>query len=121
MVTPTQRYFTIEISPDAIDWSEAAFKSVQVLVRTRITQGSAPSPPPDQPSDRAFTWNTGETGSKYATYSIQDGNEVRYDWEASYIIPGQTVQTATGREALEPILNIPASPAPLTAAGAGRQ
>jgi hypothetical protein len=117
LVSPTQRYFTLEISPGAIDWDTAAFQSVEVVVKATVAQGTAPGPPSDQPLQRLYTWNRGESGSKYDTYAIQNGNEVTYDWKANYITPGQPVETAKDSGASDLILNIPAAPTATSAAG----
>lgn len=116
LVTPTQRYYTLQISPAAIDWKTASFQSVQVLVSAQIAQGSAPTAPGSQPPERAYTWNEGESGSKYITYSIQDGNAVSYDWQVNYITPGQAVQSASGSKASDVILDIPPAPVPKASA-----
>jgi hypothetical protein len=120
MVTPTQRYFTLEISPAPIDWNTASFMSVEVLITAKVAQGTAPSAPTTQPPQREYTWNKGEGGSKYVTYPIQDGNQVSYDWEVNYITPGKPVQTVKRSGATDLILNIPATPTSATAAGAGK-
>ena len=117
MVSPTQRYFTLEISPGAIDWDAAAFQSVEVIINATVAQGTAPKPPFNQPLQRLYIWNKGESGSKYDTYAIQDGNRVNYDWKVNYIIPGQPVQTARETGASDPVLNIPAAPTATSAAG----
>ncbi len=110
MVSPTQRYFTLEISTEAVDWTTATFASVEVLVNLHVAQGSAPSKPGDTPPQRAFTWNKGEQGIKYLSYGIQDGNVVSYDWKANYITPGKPVQSNSATGASDLILNIPATP-----------
>lgn len=111
MVSPTQRYFTLEISTEAIDWSSATFESVEVLVNLYIAQGSASGKPGNTPQQRAFSWNKGEQGSKYLTYGIQDGNAVTYDWTANYVTPGKPLQSKSSKGAADLILNIPATPA----------
>ena len=114
LVTPTQRYFTLQIDPAAINWSTAAFDSVQVLVTASIAQGTGPKPP-DQPQQRSVAWNKGESGSKYITYSIQDGNTVSYSWVASYITPGHAVKSAQ-QTSSNIVLEIPAFPPAAAAA-----
>ena len=80
MVTPTQRYFTLEINPGAIDWATATFKSVQVIVTGTIAQGSASSAPTQPaPAQSPFTWTKGQTGSQYLTWSTSEGNTVSYE------------------------------------------
>ncbi|MPY24511.1 hypothetical protein [Shewanella sp. YLB-07] len=110
MVSPTQRYFTLEITPAAINWPSATFNSAEVLVDITLAQGSAATQVTTQPSQQVFTWNKGETGSKYLTVSIQAGNEVTYNWKVNYIIPGQTVQHEADKHQSDLILNIPAKP-----------
>ncbi len=111
MVSPTQRYFTLEISPAAINWTTATFQRVEVLVTLNIAQGTATSLP-GQLSQQTFIWNKDEQGSKYLTYGITDGNSVTYAWEVNYVIQGQPVKTQSATGATDLILNIPATPAP---------
>jgi hypothetical protein len=108
MVSPTQRYFTLEITPAAIDWKTATFTSVEVIV-AMVVSGAAPAKPSSQPPERTFTWNKNENGSKYMTYGIQEGDLVTYDWKVNYITPGSVVQSKGGRGVQDPILNIPAA------------
>ena len=111
MVTPTQRYFTLEINPTAIDWNTATFQSVQVEVNVAVAQGSASTPPTSPSSQAAFIWNKGEMGTQYMTVGILEGNQVTYTWKANYIFSGQKTQDQSGSgAATDLILNIPATP-----------
>lgn len=109
MVSPTQRYFTLEVTPAAINWATADFESAEVLVYITVAQGSGAEKPPIQPQ-QTVTWNKGETGNKYLTVSMTLGNEVTYDWEVNYITPGKSVQKVSGKYQSDLILNIPAKP-----------
>lgn len=110
MITPTQRYFTLEITPIAVDWSKATYKSIEVFINAKVAKGTSSNSQTNQPTQRAYTWNKGESGSKYVTYSIQAGNTVTYDWKVNYIMSDGTVKTASGSNATDVILNIPATP-----------
>lgn len=105
MVSPTQRYFTLEVTPAAIDWAGAGFSSVELLVTATVTAKGAATAQPQQ----RMIWNKGETGSKYLSYAISVGDSVAYAWTATYVTPGQPVQTAEGQSGAV-ILNIPAAP-----------
>ncbi len=108
MVTATQRYFTVEISPAAIAWGTAAFCSVEVLITPTVAQGTASSGNGTLPQ-QAFTWNKGELGSKYVTLAIQNGNVVSYNCEVNYITPGKVTQTLTTTALKDVIFNIQAT------------
>lgn len=104
LVNPTQRYFTIEVTPESIDWDSAGFTSVSVLVTP-----SGINPAPGQ--HRPLTWNKGETGSQYITWSIQDTDTVTYSWYATYCVPGTgNVQTTAVASATDVLLAVPAGP-----------
>ncbi len=118
MVTPAQRYFTIEVDPSAIDWATSAYDAVEVLVDAAVAQGTAPSPPTDEPPQRSCRWYAGDTGSRWLTYPVVDGNVVTYGWKASYITAGQPVTSASGSSATDTVLEVPAGPSP--GAGAPR-
>lgn len=107
MITPTQRYFTLQIDPSAIEWTAVSYSSVEVLVSATIKPSGTGST--SQPPERSFIWNKNEGGSFYVTYSIQDGDTVSYAWKANYVTPNAPVQTATGKGS-DIILNVPANP-----------
>ncbi len=109
MVSPTQRYFTLEISPAAIDWKSATFSSVEVLVTITVAQGTASSGSGVQP-ERSFTWNKNETGSKYLTIPTQAGNTVSYECKVNYVTPGSATQSSTFSNHTDVTFNIPATP-----------
>ncbi|GEM45668.1 hypothetical protein [Deinococcus cellulosilyticus] len=102
MVTPTQRYYTLEVNSDAISWTTATYDSVEVLITTTVNGKAQPQ--------RLVKWNRTEGGSQYLTYSIQDGNAVTYAYEVRYITPGQGVQKVTGSGETDVVFNIPATP-----------
>lgn len=102
MLSPTQRYFTLLVTPAAIDWASAKFTSVTVLVTVSIA-GTAGE-------ERALAWNQGETAPRYLTYSYQVGQAVSYLWEAEYTVPGVGALSTTPATATDIILNIPAQP-----------
>lgn len=106
MITSTQRYFTLQVMPTAINWQTASFQSVEVIVTANITGGTS-SP---QTQTQTMTWNSGDNDPQYMTISIQLGQSVSYDWSATYITAGQTPQQLTGTSSA-PILNIPPTPA----------
>jgi len=107
MVTPTQRYYTLQISPAAIDWATASFSSVEVLVTPYSTSTGQRAPLQQQ---RAITWNKGDVGNAYVSYPITAGQDVSYDWTVNYVTPGKPVQSASGSKATAVVLNIPPLP-----------
>ncbi|MCB9280435.1 MAG: hypothetical protein H6562_16195 [Lewinellaceae bacterium] len=109
MVSPTQRYFTLEIDPAAINWKSVAFSSVEVLVTITVDKGTASAGSGVQP-ERSFTWNKGETGSKYLTIPTQAGNIVSYDCKINYVTPGSATQSSTFSKQTDVTFNIPATP-----------
>jgi hypothetical protein len=110
MVTPTQRYFTIEIDPAAVNWSTADFASVEVLLTPSIAQGTAPGTQgTGNKPQQACTWNKGETGNKFLTYPIQDGNTVSYACTVNYISGGNKTKTVKLSGLSDVIFNIPAT------------
>jgi hypothetical protein len=106
MVSQIQRYYTLEVSPAAINWNTATFSSVEVLATAKIT-GSGKSTTQQQ---RTLTWNKGDLGNAFMSYSITDGQTLAYDWKANYITPGSPVQSVTGSNVTDVILNIPPHP-----------
>lgn len=106
MVSQTQRYYTLDVSPAAINWNTAGFSSAEVLVTATIT-GNGKSTTQQQ---RTLTWNKGDLGNAFISYSINDGQSLAYDWKVNYITPGQPVQSASGNNATDTILNIPPHP-----------
>jgi hypothetical protein len=112
VVNESQRYFTLEITPGAIDWESAEFTSVSVLVTPTGIAG------PGQPGEHPpLTWNKGEYGSQYITWSAKDTDNVSYTWQAAYCIPGKgTVMTDKAAGATDLLLPLPASP-PAPASG----
>ena len=106
MVSQIQRYYTLEVSPAAINWNTAAFSSVEVLVTAKIS-GNGKSTSQQQ---RTLTWNKGDLGNAFMSYSITDGQTLAYDWKVNYITPGSPVQSASGTNDSDTILNIPPHP-----------
>ena len=102
MVTPTSRYFTVEITPASLDPN--AFSSVE----TFITFKAGDEKPVAAPS-RA--WLKGESQSQYVTWPVQasDSDKVSYDWKVAYTVPKQAVQFATGT-GTDPVFHIPPHP-----------
>jgi hypothetical protein len=112
MVTPKQRYYTLEIDPSAIDWDKADFSSVQVLITQTVAQGTAPdNNGTGVNQQQIFTWNKGEMGNKFQTLSIQHGNTVSYDCKVNYIAGNSKVQTIAFNNLTDVVFNIPASAA----------
>lgn len=101
MISTTQRYFTLQVVPTAIDWSTAPFQSVQVIA-TATVAGVAQAP-------LAMTWNSGDNNPQYMTVPMQVGQAVSYSWNATYISTGKAPQTVSGTSS-NPILNIPPTP-----------
>ncbi len=106
IISPTQRYFTLEMDVSAIDWNTATYSYVEVLVTPIIADNNKPQ--------ESFKWSKGNTQSNFATWAYNDGQSVQYDWKIIYITPGSQVQTSSGQGASDTILNIPASPAAVT-------
>jgi len=102
IVSPTQRYFTLEIAMTSIDWTKATYSAVEVLV-TPYVAGK-------QQAQQSFTWNKGNNQSNYVTVPFNDGDTVTYDWKVNYIQPGSPVTSSSGSKATDIILNVPASP-----------
>jgi hypothetical protein len=97
LVSPTQRYFTVTISPAAIDWSAVAFNRVVVeIALTAIGSGGTSTQLNVQ---RSFTWHKGETDPSYVTYAydIKDPDgpapTLTYTWSAQYTVPPNTKRT----------------------------
>ncbi|RYY38759.1 MAG: hypothetical protein EOO08_13160 [Chitinophagaceae bacterium] len=105
LINPTQRYFTLEVNPSAIDWTKNLYDSVQVLVTATVVNGATPKPYPQHP----FTWNNGESGSKFYTLSIQDGNTVSYDVVIKYIKTGMPTKSVPLTALKDVVLDIPAT------------
>ena len=101
-ITTTQRYFTLQIDPSAINWNTATFTSVQVLVNPTVAGVAQPQ--------KAFTWNKGEMSPQYLTLSMQFGNAVSYTWSATYITSGQSTQGSASGSSSNTILDVPAAP-----------
>lgn len=108
MVSPTQRYFTVEINSDSIDWTKAGYIAVEVLLTATIAPGSTQGQPVTKPQ-AACTWNKGETGSKYLTYPIMDGNVVTYSCTLNYLYGNSNTHTETQGNLSDVIFNIPAT------------
>ena len=106
MISATQRYYTLEVNPSAIDWKSASFSSVEVLVTASITSNGQATPQ----QQRTLTWNKGDLGNAFITYPIQQSNTVAYDWKVNYITAGQPVESKIGSNATDTIFNIPPQP-----------
>jgi hypothetical protein len=100
MITPTQRYFTVEIMMDAIDWSSVPYSTVEVLI-TYTVDG-------EKQSQQSAIWHKGESQPDYITVAYNKGQKVTYDWTANYITPGQATQSQSGKKVTNTILNVPA-------------
>jgi hypothetical protein len=102
MVSPTSRYYTVEIRPASLDPN--AYSSVE----TFITCKAGVNKPVAAPS-RA--WLKGESQSQYVTWPVQDADsdKVSYDWKVAYTVAGQAVQFATGT-GTDPVFHIPPHP-----------
>lgn len=98
MVATTQRYFTLQVIPSAIDWSTASFQSIQVIVRATVADViQAPL---------VMTWSAGDCRPQYMTVPIQVGQKVAYEWTVSYITAGKSPQKIFGTSS-SAILHIP--------------
>jgi hypothetical protein len=109
LVSPTERYFTLQVVPTAIDWDKAGFTSVQVLVNAMIDKKTQPQ--------RTVTWTKDasgpgatDTSTRYLTWPTQDGQDVSYTWHAEYVVTGSGTLATTPVSATDTILDVPANP-----------
>lgn len=105
LVNPTQRYYTLEVNVDAIDWDSVTFKTVEVLIKPA---GGLPTT-----AEQTLTWNENESGSQYLTWAVQEAKlkHVQYMWQATYYIPNENAQQTTMSAATADILlPVPANP-----------
>lgn len=103
IISPTQRYFTVEISVDSIDWATAKFTDLKVLITPTVAGVKQPQ--------QSCAWSKNDKSSNYVTVAYNDGQAVSYDWEIRYTSPGGAISTLTGTGATDIILDVPASPA----------
>jgi hypothetical protein len=101
MVSPTVRYYTVEITPASLD-PHAAYSSVEAFVTFKVGD-KKPVPAPSR------KWLSGEGQSQYVTWPVQDSDSVSYDWKVAYTVPGQAVQFASGT-GTAPVFNVPPHP-----------
>ena len=104
MISPTQRYFTVEISVTSIDWSKAGFSNVEVLITPLVAGVKRPQ--------QSRSWFESDTSSNYVTVAYNEGQVVSYDWEIKYKTTGGPISTIKRTEATDIILDVPASPQP---------
>ncbi len=102
MISPTQRYFTLEISVDSIDWSRAGFSNVEVLITPMVAGVKR--------AQQSRSWFENDKSSNYVTVAYNEGQAVSYDWEIRYKITGGSTSTIKGTGAADIILDVPASP-----------
>lgn len=100
MITPTQRYFTVEIMMNAIDWTSVQFSTVEVLFTFTVAG--------EQQPQQSALWHKGESQPDYITVACSKGDTVTYDWTVNYITPGETTQSQSGQNAKDTIFNVPA-------------
>lgn len=112
MVSLTQRYFTLEINPDDIKWAGASFNQVEVLLTIKVAQGTASSGTKTYNDVAPFTWNTGESGRKYFSIPILDGNTVTYDVVVNYNTVGTGTKQVKAPNLSDAVYDIPAQPTP---------
>lgn len=99
-ISTTQRYFTLQVIPSAIDWSTASFQSVQVIVKATVADVvQAPL---------VMIWSPGDCNPQYMTVPIQVGQKVAYEWTAIYITAGKLPQKIFGISS-SAILHIPSA------------
>lgn len=104
MISPAQRYFTVEISVTSIDWSKAGFSNVEVLIMPMVAGVKR--------TQQSRSWFGSDTSSNYVTVAYNEGQAVSYDWEIRYKTIGGSISTIKGTGATDIILDIPASPLP---------
>ena len=109
LVSPTERYFTLQVVPTAIDWEKAEFTSVQVLVDATIGTKVQPQQTVTWTKDAKAAGNT-DTSTRYLTWPTQEGQDVSYEWHAEYVITGSGTKVTTPVSAKDTILDVPANP-----------
>ena len=115
MVSPTQEYFTLEVSPASINWQSAKYLSVVVLITMTVAQGTAPTVAGiGIKQQQSLTWNTGEEGANYITIPIQTGNVVSYATEVRYVTPGSADVVKNTVNQSDVVFEIPAIPGALS-------
>jgi len=102
IVSPTQRYFTVEISVDSINWSSAGFSYLEVLI-TPVVGGV-------RQAQQSYSWIKGDSASSYLTVAYNEGQAVSYDWEVRYKVTGGSISKMSGTGATDIILDVPATP-----------
>lgn len=113
LVTPTQRYFTIQVSPGAIDWASASYSQVQVIVTPTQVSGNATAIGLNQP--RTLTWIAPEHDSRFVTvpYNLAAPTDaaptVTYTYEIIYTKSGSNPVSGGTQTATSPLLDIPAA------------
>lgn len=111
MITPTQRYFTVTLSPAAIDWDSADFDQVQVeITATAIGEGASS---PNLGVERLVYWLKGDNQPAYITYLLQVKDPyasqpaITYTWQATYLRAGSAPRRTPQTTATSAVLDIP--------------
>lgn len=111
LISPTQRYFTLQLTPAAIDWATAGYSQVQVIVTPTSVRGAKAN---GLNVPQTFTWTgPNELDSRYLTipYELKNPNHpaptVTYSYQITYITVGSPPVAAATQTATSPVLDIP--------------